>query len=133
MGALYALEFSSGKRYIGITSGQIPNRLRQHRSKVSCGSDSAVHSAWRKSGEPKAKILVIADMPLLKHLEPLAIGSYRTLVPHGYNLTTGGEHPPLSKETRAKISAAHVGMKHTPATRIKMSLAKAGSHPNVPE
>jgi hypothetical protein len=132
MGCLYRLDFASGKQYIGITAGRsTATRFRQHRSKLSRGSDNAIYCAWRKHGEPRARLLAFASGDYLLDLERRAIAAYGTLAPQGYNLTIGGEHPPLEPATRAKISAAHVGMKHTVEARAKMSVAKSGSKPNV--
>ena len=63
---------------------------------------------------------------LLDIFEIEAIKSQNTLVPNGYNLTTGGEGGSPSEETRKKMSLANRGKTLTPEHRQKIADANRG-------
>lgn len=94
MGIIYKLNFPSGKSYIGLTVQTLKNRLRAHRGWASSGKNGALHSAMRKYGLRSMEVEILAnenDFEKLKLLEIRYIKEYRTKVPHGYNLTDGGD------------------------------------------
>ena len=82
----------------------------------------------------------------LDDLEIKEIEKHNTLIPHGYNLRTGGRGGACSEETKEKISEANKGKtpwnkgkkgvqspsmkgrKHTDESRRKMSEAKKGKN-----
>jgi group I intron endonuclease len=121
----------NGKIYIGQTIKKPETRWRNHICSAGKGSNYAFHRAICKHGKDAFiwEVIVIADETNLNSLEVFYIKQFKSLVPNGYNLTEGGEgkrgwNP--SPETRAKISIAHIGMKHSSETRVKMSIAKTG-------
>lgn len=127
MGYLYALEFASGKRYIGITESTPEKRFKYHKKLAPFRTDLLVYRAWRKYGEPRVLTMAMATGKYLLDLEMRAIASYGTFGPGGYNLTPGGESSPLNlPHVRAKTIAAHIGSKRSPETCARISAAKRG-------
>ncbi len=147
MAHLYRLTSPSGRSYIGIAK-DANLRWRQHAAAAVSGSKGALHSAIRKHGYDNftKEILVIASYDYVKDLEIKAIRAFKTKVPHGYNMTEGGEgllgykfsdeskskiaaslvgHE-VPKEMRVRISLKLKGYKHTDETRAKMSVANSG-------
>lgn len=93
---LYKMDFESGKSYIGITKSLI-NRMSTHmrvarRGRIDGNCDfSAVHAAIRKYNyEFDVNILAIGDWEYVLSIENAAIKAYKTLRPHGYNVSAGG-------------------------------------------
>ena len=123
----YALTFPSGKQYIGIAA-DAQRRYRKHRTSLRTGSQLAVYRAWRKHGEPEMRVLAVCpDRKYASDLEKKAIAAFGTMVPHGYNLTSGGENGyGFSEETRAKISAVHKGKTVSEKTRARLREANLG-------
>lgn len=138
--SLYRLTFPNGKSYIGITSGAVKRRVAKHVSQAKEGRRSAVSQAIRKYGAFKTEILVVAgDWSYLCDLEQRAIAAFKTLAPHGYNLTSGGEGVlgvRKTKEQREAHSAAvrgkgmgnqrALGYRHTDEAKKKISDAGVG-------
>jgi len=94
MGCLYQLTSPSGKSYIGISSKTAEDRWRVHNMRVREGRSHALQQAIRKYGAEMfvLKTLVIADdWEYLCEMEVRAIATLKTITPHGYNLTKGGE------------------------------------------
>lgn len=126
MGELYQLIFPNGKSYIGITHYTAKHRFCGHLNGARGSGSNPVHHAIRKYNEVvEVKTLVVADdWDYLCDLEQKAIKAFNTKLPHGYNMTEGGEgtfglfH---SEDTRAKISASK-----TPEVRKKMSEVNKG-------
>jgi len=133
MGFIYKLTFESGKSYIGKTEAKsIAVRFSTHLKAVIKGSKCAVHCAWRKYGTPTIKILGRFSGGDLNIAEKLLIAKYNTLVPNGYNMTTGGEISPTSiPAIAAKVSKAlmnnknGIGNKNSLGKRFKMSKEQA--------
>lgn len=152
MGCLYKIDFPNGKSYVGISSVNAEYRFRIH---CQAKRKSKVSDAIKEYGITLSSVgtLVIADdWNYLCDLERKAIISYKTKFPHGYNMTDGGngvcglqiseatkeklslklkgnKHtlgyvPTL--ETRAKISAAGKGRKHSEQTKLKIGAAHKG-------
>jgi hypothetical protein len=116
MAELYRLDFSNGKSYIGITETTALKRFAGHQAAVRKGRTTPVHCAWRKYGEPKLTVLAILEKGLLAATEIEAIKLFKTLSPHGYNLSFGGDLGPASNpEVAAKIAAALTGNPKTSA------------------
>ena len=129
MGALYRLDFPSGKSYIGITAGEVSRRFTQHVSS-SLAPKQAVHKAIAKYTPEAVRVTTLAlanDWAYLCLLEKKAIATFETFSREkGYNLTKGGDgfkgfHTP---EAKAKISAASRNCSE--ATRAKLSAAGKG-------
>lgn len=146
MGALYSINFPNGMRYIGVTTGRPTARFRQHRHDAVRGQQ-IVHRAMRKHGVENVEfeVLVIAeDREYLGDLERRAIEAFGTLVPGGYNAIPGGGIAPdayrmpeserakrrgrkASAETRAKMSASHLGQKRPASYSEKLSARSKGN------
>lgn len=100
----------NGKKYIGQTTTTLNRRWLFHKYSAKTGSSFVLHAAIRKYGEVCFIIEQISqeDSPCeLNKKEASLIASMKTLVPLGYNLTTGGDRFEHTSETKAKISAAN--------------------------
>ena len=77
----------SGKRYIGVTCRDLDIRRAEHESHSAHGSPTVFHVALRKYGKDKFtwKVLAEGDEEVIKILERVLIGKWRTYVPSGYN------------------------------------------------
>lgn len=146
MGALYSINFPNGKRYIGVTTGRASRRFRQHRNDALRG-DQLVNRAVRKFGLDQVDFQVLAvadDRAYLAEIERRAIDAFGTLTPGGYNTIPGGGIAPgkytmpesekakrrgrkASLETRAKMSAAHLGKKRPESYSAKLSERNKGN------
>ena len=110
MGELYKLDFTNGKSYVGITTKTAKSRFDNHKRCANTGKGAALYNAWRKHGEPKLTVLAVLEDKELASAEQRAIAVYGTLVPSGYNMTSGGEvSPMLFSEIAAKVSASMLG------------------------
>ncbi len=120
----------NGKRYVGQTRRTLSRRWKQHCDSAGC---CALNGAIKKHGAENFIIEVICEpltFDLMNEFEAEYIVRYNTLVPNGYNLTTGGLAPQHSEETKRKLSAAQKGRKASLETKKKMSLARKGvAHP----
>lgn len=133
-GAIYRLTFASGKAYIGLTTQHPNRRYRQHRRAMERGSTSPVYQAWHKHGAPTLDVLAIVERHELRATEVRAIAVFRTLKPNGYNLSPGGDVPPVwLPGVPAKISAANKGRRHSPEVNARRGRAvvKALADPAV--
>ena len=92
MAELYCLTSPSGKQYIGIAKNA-KLRWGNHKSYANSGTDTYLYRAMRHHGfnSFEKKVLVIGEFDYVKYLEPLAIRSFCTKSPFGYNLTDGGD------------------------------------------
>ena len=128
---LYVLTFTSGKKYVGITTTSLKRRLSSHRNCVRIGDDRAVYAAWRKYGEPHAEVVCeYQTRDELIQAEIDTIKSMGTLTPGGYNMAEGicnfsSQRP----EVAAKISAANRGKPKPPRSEEhcrNIALSKLG-------
>jgi group I intron endonuclease len=100
----------NGKQYVGQTTQTLKRRWNFH----VCGRSGciALKSAFEKYGKENFKIeplFVASSLEELDEKEVEFISSMNTIAPNGYNLTSGGERPVFSEETRKKMSDAKVG------------------------
>ena len=145
----------NGKSYIGITTRTLSRRWYEHCFVPnSCGK--LLNKAINKYGKDAFIIETIASAKTLKDLkevEKQLIEQHQTKVPHGYNLTDGGDGvfgykfteeqkkrngdlkrgTKASEETKAKMRVAHSGEKngfygknHTEETKRKNAEAHIG-------
>jgi hypothetical protein len=88
----------SGKAYIGISRHGLERRWAKHvRNSISRRDKSALCDAIRHYGAEAFKREVLGesdDWKTLVQMEIRAISELRTRVPHGYNLTNGGDGSP---------------------------------------
>lgn len=114
MGFVYRLDFANGKTYVGITTKSLKHRFYHHKYSVERGDtrNRLVYNAWRKHGDPTISVIEEVPDADLPAAEIRIIAQMGTLAPGGYNSTAGGE--------------ATLGHKHSPESRLKMSLAHMG-------
>lgn len=131
---LYALLFSNGKRYLGITSKGAAERYAGHLRSAGKGSRLPVHCAIRKYGRPICKVLVIGEKQYIRDLEVSAILKFQTLNRKlGYNLAPGGDISPMhSKVVAAKMAATKRKRFETDPEFRKLLIAQA-QHLQSPE
>ena len=87
--------------YVGQTVVDLNTRIQQHVSSPGC---RRIHNAIRKYGIDAFDICVLDTAVTREELnakEEAWIAFYQCVSPHGYNLTTGGQHPKMSRETIA--------------------------------
>lgn len=128
MGELYVLEFSNGKKYIGLTTVGAEQRFKQHRRGFCRGKKKLpVYEAWAKYGEPTVRVLAVVEDFDLPDAEVRAIALFNTVVPNGYNVSYGGEVSAMKNpEAARRLSIALSGRKLT--TTHRANIAK--SHEN---
>jgi group I intron endonuclease len=121
---------TTGKKYIGIT-GQKPDK----RWKNGLGYQGSPYfwAAIQKHGWDAFRHEILFSGLTQKEAETKEvelIAKYKTTQrEYGYNAAAGGNTTTgckISEEGRRNISAAHVGHKHTSATREKMSASRKG-------
>ena len=142
MGYIYKLTSPSGKAYIGQTVLSMEERIKAH---LRIGSQcKAVKRAIDKYGAGNMMVEILMEVPndLLNHYEVKAIDVYGTYGPRGYNMTPGGDTPPLKcpeiaarlKETmarpevKAKLSKAQKINHARPGAKEKRSEALKQAH-----
>ena len=82
------------KSYIGKTKHSLPHRRKQHYSAASYGSNAFFHRAIRKYGKDSFEWRVLFSSQKEEELlqkEKDMIEEYVTILPAGYNMTSGGE------------------------------------------
>lgn len=127
MGCLYCIKSPSGKKYIGITLKSAAERFSKHCTASRKSQKLPIYRAIKKYGRDAMAISVLCvsdNIEYLRLVEIRAIAALNTLLPNGYNATSGGEGTPgriLSDAARRRISAAQVGRPVSAETRIKIS------------
>lgn len=114
MGWLYVLTFIKShrlKRYSGITKNPFKNRYENHLRDARNFIDSCplLCRAIRKYGEESIRVMVFhCEDKYLDEMEVIFIKLFNSLIPNGYNLTTGGQKGQVFSEyVREKMSEAH--------------------------
>ena len=144
MGAIYKITSPSGKAYVGKTELTLEQRISIH-----AGNNSkcpAIKAAFQKYGKAAMVIEKLAEAPSdqLNKLEIAMIKEHQTFGPNGYNLTHGGDNPPLMTpevaariretmarpEVKAKLSAAQKRNHAKPGAKQKRSEALKKAHAN---
>lgn len=127
---IYVLTFANGKKYVG-QAVNIADRWRTHRGAAWGKSSRRVtrkYRAWRKYGEPTLELLHLCLRSELDAAEIAAIALIGTLVPNGYNETTGGGGGNLGPEWQRLIRegrAAYVSSPEGKAALTKRALSPA--------
>ena len=132
----------NNKRYIGKCHDDVNKRKRMH---LLGHGNKLLKRAFDKYGVENFTFEILHDGILdefLNDYEIAAIKKYNTNTcrpnGHGYNLTDGGEgiigfnRPPVSEETRQKMSEAHKGKTHSEETRKKLSEVRKGKKHGPP-
>jgi len=106
---VYLVTSPSGKQYVGITRRTLKRRWKQHVVK-SARRNTALGAAIKKHGPDSFILEVIAEASSLEELcalEQKYIQEYATLLPSGYNHTTGGESAfKISEDSKQKMRLA---------------------------
>ena len=132
MGYVYKITNTvNNKAYIGISIHEPEKRrIREH---LSGKGNRVIARAVKKYGRDAFTYEILeANVfdEFLPELEVAYIANFNTVVPHGYNLTYGGEGGGIpSEETRRKLSKASKGRKLPPRSaehRRKLSESKKG-------
>jgi len=142
MGVIYKITSPSGKSYIGQTERSLDHRIRIH---FGTGSKCpAIKSAIAKYGEAKMNVEVLMSVPNdeLSKWEVAMIKLHETFGEKGYNMTPGGDEPPLKTkevadrlrltmakpEVKAKLSEAQKRNHARPGAKEKRSNALKAAH-----
>jgi hypothetical protein len=106
MGSIYSIQSPSGKYYVGQTMRDPNRRFQEHLQNSS--NCKVLKSAISKHGKNnmKFKILEKVEVESLDEREVYWISKFNSLVPNGYNLTSGGEsRKELSETARNNIKS----------------------------
>lgn len=121
----------NGKSYIGITTRTVSRRWYEHCfAPNSCGQ--LLNKAINKYGKDAFIIETIASAKTLKDLkevEKQLINQNQTKVPHGYNLTDGGDGVfgyKFTEEAKKRNGDAKRGTKASEQTKKKMQESHLG-------
>ena len=123
----------NGMVYIG-QSIDFMGRKRSHRwLSLNGDENSYIHRAMRKYGEENFTISVVecCEVDKLDDREIYWINERKCMSPDGYNLSTGGNRPIMSEESRQKMSNARKGMVFTDEHRKNLSLSHMGKSPTL--
>lgn len=117
----------NNKIYVGLTRRSIKIRWLEHHS----GTSPCVllRNAINKYGRENFKIEtleVVSDKDILAKKEIEYIQQLNSMAPFGYNLTSGGQNPKMTTETKLKIGIGNKGLKRSAETKAKISKAKKG-------
>ena len=130
-GIIYAITNTlNNKQYVGQTTSDIQCRWYHHlRTAKNVTVDGAIQRAIHKYSEIAFKVEQIDSAESLHELnekEAYYIDKLGTLVPNGYNLTTGGERGTFSHESRKKNSESNKGRIRSQESRRKQSESMKG-------
>lgn len=153
MGCVYLAEnLANGKKYVGKSIYGLEHRRKGHAASAAKGVRTLFCHAIRKYGMASFVWRVLFesdDAEELNAKEKELIKSEGAKSPYGYNLTDGGEGlvnpsaevrekirqsvkrlPPISEETRRKISLSSTGRVASRETREKRRIAATGRRPS---
>lgn len=118
----------NGKVYVGQTTRSVKRRWSRHLSLAATGVERPLYKAIRKYGAEQFEIAVlgtVASKVDLDQAEQLYIYLYESNnLSRGYNLTSGGDSPIVSAETRKKLSEMRRGKPHSTAHRESIRVSK---------
>ena len=130
---------TNGKLYIGQTKRTLDKRWRAHCYRANCETarQNALIQAIREHGCENFMIEPIEECPdrdAADERERYWIAQYNSKIPYGYNHTIGGDNHGLSaEEFREKVSGANhwtAKKEVSKETRAKMSAAQSGAKSN---
>lgn len=120
----------TGKSYIGITN-DMARRIREHRRAYS--TCAILRNAITKYGWDNftTDILVQGtNRTDILSLEQHLIQEHQTQSPNGYNITSGGEYPAHTTESKRKMSMAKKGIPKSPTEKVRIAaMNRARAHP----
>ncbi len=124
---IYCITSPSNKQYIGQTKNY-NQRMNRHKNM----NDDCIllNKAIKTYGweNIKKEILICCNIEHLDDYEKKFIDLYNTLVPNGYNCTSGGKgmSKPVSNETKEKLKQANLGKKLSEETKEKLRQINLG-------
>lgn len=113
MYVIYDIECAvNGKHYIGYTSKSGAERFAMHLDNARWKRKVALYDAMRTYGPENFSVTEIAVCK--NHadgcfVEAAIIADRKTILPHGYNMTHGGDGVPMTPEVREKSNAKKRG------------------------
>lgn len=130
--SLYLIQsLDNGGVYVGVSSSP-KNRWADHQAPSRGRQNKPLYNSLRKYGLERHTFAVVEVFPSFEgalEAEVWWIAYLRGLGARIFNLTDGGEGTQgyrATPETRAKLSAAHLGKKHTPEQTEKIREALRG-------
>lgn len=123
---VYKFTSPSGKSYIGQTKN-LRTRIAAHKSNSGC---IAFKDAISKYGFESFTQEILKDNLTLdeaNHWEEFYIAEFNTLVPHGYNLLSGGGNALHHENTKKKLSDKRKGSRMPESFKIAMSIKMIGN------
>ncbi len=113
MYSLYKITCSqNGKVYIGYTSKTIDERFKMHCENARWKRNYALADAIRVYGVPAFTVELLLQCENHKEAcehEIRFIKELNSILPHGYNMTHGGDGVPMTPEVIAKMAASKKG------------------------
>lgn len=107
------------KQYVGITKHTSNKRWRSHIRIAKAGRKAPFHCAIRAFGKDSFLVQEIAcskNWEDLEQIERLVIAQYKTQIPYGYNVTSGGDGGDTfsgrvhSEETKRRMSESRLAL-----------------------
>ena len=142
-GIIYKIVFPKGKHYIGLTTCNIKQRQREHKSAAKAGTTPYVlYKALRKYNMVDTFELIEIDTAETKEelckKEIYYIQDYNSFIGkgNGYNMTLGGEGNLggiCTDETREKISKGRIQYNKNNPEKVKQSQQKSTETHRLPE
>jgi len=125
---IYLIEDHRMKPYVGITTKKPTVRLKEHRASARRGTEGHLYNAMRKYGTDKFEIIQLEvlfdNRKAAYQREKHWIARLDTYEGWGYNMTPGGETPPVPTGKDAPF----YGKSHSEETKQKMSRSTRGSN-----
>lgn len=128
-----AINRINGKQYIGQTVNSLNRRVINHIKSAKTKDGNYFHNALLKYGKKNFLWKILCKCKTIEDLskkEKELISRFKTLYPHGYNLTVGGNKSNqntkghrLSEGHKRKISKALINREFSEITKQKMSIS----------
>lgn len=128
---IYGIYCVADERWYVGQSVDIRSRIGAHFGRLRRGvhSNKFLQRAFSRYGESVFLVVLLhaASRHQLDRMERRYISYLGALAPEGFNFDSGGNSKKrASRVTRARLSAAHLGHRHTRETREKMSQTRRG-------
>ena len=124
-GVIYLIiDGTNDGEYVGQTTRSVEIRFKEH-----LNADSYIGNVIKAHDENNFTTAILkecANQDELNYWERWFIKWRDTMHPNGYNLTEGGEGGIPSEKARKNMSKAHTGVKKSPETCAKLSVAFSG-------